>query len=184
MVPYHSPRKMPRQQMIRQPLTNQNLPRHRHVSSPYCHVDLLRQPCRTLCQPATSAADVTHAMCHPFNGDTCHLGIGPTARRKCQISLTRVAFRCYHVSCTEPATCHPLVILRHLYGPATCCRTDLPRVLYGLYGQVQSASQNFACLARQTECDIFSIRTPFDIKIIPPESGRRAGRNGVGFVGF
>jgi hypothetical protein len=56
--------------------------------------------------------------------------------------------------------------------------------LYGLYGQVQSASQNFACLARRTECDIFLIRTPFAIKIIPPESGRRAGRHGVGFVGI
>jgi hypothetical protein len=138
-------------------------------------------------------------MCHPPSGDTCHLGIGPTVRPKCQICLTRVAFRCCHVSCTEPATSS--------YGPATCrrrtchvspgaatspvwtchmstCRTDLTRVLYGLYGQVQSASQNFACLARRTECDIFLIRTPFDIKIIPPESGRRAGRHGVGFVGF
>jgi hypothetical protein len=53
------------------------LPRHRHVSSPYCDVDLLRQPCRMLCQPATSAVDVTHATCHHFSGDTCHSLISP-----------------------------------------------------------------------------------------------------------
>jgi hypothetical protein len=135
----------------------------------------------------------SRATCHPSSGDTCHLGIGPTVRPKCQNCLTRVTLWCCHVSCTDlprhrtdlprvspgPATSP----VRTCHGPVTC-RTDLTRVLYGLYGQVQSASQNFACLARRTECDIFFIRTPFAIKIIPPESGRRAGRHGVGFVGF
>ena len=101
-------------------------------------------------------------MCHPVSGDTCHLNIGPTACQKCQISMTRVAsWRC-HMSCTKSATCH--------------C-TDVPRVL-------PSQHQNFACLTFRTERDIFSIRTPFDIKIIPPESGRRDGRNGTGFIAF
>jgi hypothetical protein len=55
---------------------------------------------------------------------------------------------------------------------------------YGLYGQVQSASKIFACLAWQTDRDIFSIRTPFEKVNIPPESGRRDGRNGTVFVAF
>jgi hypothetical protein len=86
----------------------------------------------------------------------------------------------------------PYGLPRHRYGlprqHCTVCHVSTVRsatsALYGLYGQVQSASQNFACLARRTECDIFLIRTPFAIKIIPPESGRRAGRHGVGFVGI
>jgi hypothetical protein len=39
-------------------------------------------------------------------------------------------------------------------------------------------------LTFRTERDISSIRTPFDEVNIPPESGRRAGRNGTGFVAF
>jgi hypothetical protein len=62
------------------------------------------------------------------------------------------------------------------YGPATSP--------YGLYGQVQSASKIFACLAWRTDRDIFSIRTPFEKVNIPPESGRRDGRNGTVFVAF
>jgi hypothetical protein len=64
-------------------------------------------------------------------------------------------------------TCHV-----SLYGPATW--------LYGLPSQ----HQIFACLTFRTERDIFSIRTPFDEVNIPPESGRRDGRNGTGFVAF
>jgi hypothetical protein len=55
---------------------------------------------------------------------------------------------------------------------------------YGLYGQVQSASQIFACLAWRTDRDISSIRTPFAKVNIPPESGRRDGRNGTVFIAF
>jgi hypothetical protein len=62
------------------------------------------------------------------------------------------------------------------YGPATS--------LHGLYGQVQSASKNFAYSAWQTDHDIFSIWTPFEKVNIPPESGRRDGRNGTIFVTF
>jgi hypothetical protein len=71
-----------------------------------------------------------------------------------------------------------------LYGPATC-RT---------YGHATSASVQtvrtaqstifFYYLTYRTEHDIFSIRSPFDKVNIPLESGRRDGRNGIGFVTF
>jgi hypothetical protein len=123
-------------------------------------------------------------MCHPVSGDTCHLDIGPTACQKCQISMTRVASWRRHMSCTESATSlyriyHITVrnLPRHCTESATCHCTDVPRVL-------PSQHQIFACLTFRTERDIFSIRTPFDIKIIPPESGRRDERNGTGFIAF
>jgi hypothetical protein len=47
-----------------------------------------------------------------------------------------------------------------------------------------SQHQIFACLAWRTDRDIFSIRTPFEKVNIPPESGRRDGRNGTIFVAF
>jgi hypothetical protein len=50
------------------------------------------------CQPATSVADVTRATCHPFNGDTCQLEIGPNVPPTVQIHLPRVTPWCYHVS--------------------------------------------------------------------------------------
>jgi hypothetical protein len=93
---------------------------------------------------------------------------------------------------TTNDTCHPLIrqpstnesVPHHppdtssygWYGPATSP--------YGLYGQVQSASKNFACLAWRTDRDISFIRTPFEKVNIPPESGRRDGRNGTVFVAF
>jgi hypothetical protein len=42
----------------------------------------------------------------------------------------------------------------------------------------------FTCLARQTDRDNFSIRTPFAKINIPSESGERDGRNGTIFVAF
>jgi hypothetical protein len=72
-------------------------------------------------------------------------------------------------------SCHVIVPSCHV--TATC-------ESYGLYGQVQSASFFFACLARRTDRDIFSIRTPFAKVNIPPESGKRDGRNGTIFVAF
>jgi hypothetical protein len=91
-----------------------------------------------------------------------------------------------------PATCHslepPHVTCTDL--PCVICmdlprqHTDMPRQRpYGLYG-LHSQQFFFACLTFRTECDIFSIRTLFDKVNIPPESGRRDGRNGVGFVAF
>jgi hypothetical protein len=96
---------------------------------------------------ATSSADIIHATCHPSSGDTCHLRIGPSVHRKVQNCMP----------CVTPWSCHV-----SLHGPATCpiwtCHvscTDLPCVLYGmtrvmyglygLYGQVQSASKK-VCL--------------------------------------
>ena len=69
------------------------------------------------------------------------------------------------------APCLPPAMSSWWYGPTTCP--------YGLYGQVQSASQIFACLAWRTDRDISSIRTLFAKVNIPPESRRRDGRNGT-----
>jgi hypothetical protein len=111
--------------------------------------------------------------------DTCRLPV-----------LPRVLYGPCHVIVR---TCHVIVRTCHVSSPgaATSPVRTLPRQLYGLArvctdctDRYSQQSQNFACLARRTECDIFLIRTPFAIKIIPPESGRRAGRHGVGFVGF
>jgi hypothetical protein len=55
---------------------------------------------------------------------------------------------------------------------------------YGLYGQVQSASQIFVYLARRTDRDISSIRTLFAKVNIPPESGRQDEHNDTVFVTF
>jgi hypothetical protein len=83
-----------------------------------------------------------------------------------------------------PAMCHyprlPHVACTDL--PCVVC-TNMPRQRpYGLYGL--HSQQFFPCLTFQTECDIFSIRTPFDKVNIPPESGRQDGRNGIGFIAF
>jgi hypothetical protein len=105
-----------------------------------------------------------------------------------------------------PDTCHCLRLPRVLYGSATCHRMDLPHVIpwccHITYMDLPCvivrtdtcpvrtvrtgtvSIQNFACLAWRTECDIFSIRTPFEKKIIPPESGRRDRCNGVSFIKF
>jgi hypothetical protein len=119
-------------------------------------------------QPATSPADVTHATCHPYSGDTCHLGIGPTVRLYAQICLPHVITRGCHVTCTDL--------------PRQCMDMSRQRP-YGLYG-LHSRQKKISCLTFRTECDIFSIRIPFDKVNIPPESGRRDGRNGIGFVAF
>jgi hypothetical protein len=72
-------------------------------------------------------------------------------------------------------TCHVTTVRSYgLYGPATSDCTDW-------YSQHQIF---FACLAWRTDHDIFFIRCPFDKVNIPPESGRRDGRNGTVFVAF
>jgi hypothetical protein len=81
-----------------------------------------------------------------------------------------------------------------LMGFSTCRLLGFPCQLYGLYGlhsqhdtwavRTVQSSLFFTCLTFQTECDIFSIRSPFDKVNIPPESGRRDRCNGTGFVAF
>jgi hypothetical protein len=71
--------------------------------------------------------------------------------------------RTFHVGCQGVPSCHVT---------ATCDSYGLP------------SQHFFACFTFRSERDIFSIRTPFDIKIIPPESGRRGGQNGIGFIEF
>jgi hypothetical protein len=125
--------------------------------------------------------------------DTCRVLVMPRVLRTvCHVSLSDAA-TCRHPCLPRVASwlaatsavriCHVLNatslygLPRHCTESATCHCTDVPRVL-------PSQHQIFACLTFRTERDIFSIRTPFDIKIIPPESGRRDGRNGTGFVAF
>jgi hypothetical protein len=104
------------------------------------------------------------ATCHPSSGDTCHFRIGQTVCQKVQNCMTRGITWSRHVSCTDMPRQH-----------CTACHVAVR--------PAQSASF-FACLTFRTERDIFSIRTPFDEVNIPPESGRRDGRNGIGFVAF
>jgi hypothetical protein len=122
-----------------------------------CHVTRPRRMLTSAC-----------ATCHPSSGDTCHFQIGQTICRKVQKCMTRVMPRSRHVSCTD--------MPRVLYGPATCpvrtVRTGTVSIIF------------FACLARRTDLDNFSIRTPFAKINIPPESGERDGRNGTVFVAF
>jgi hypothetical protein len=91
------------------------------------------------------------------------------------------------VSSSEASTCHhprlPHVIIRgyHVtYMDRIVCTVSMTRGLYGLY----SHPFFFTYLTFRTECDIFSIRSPFDKVNIPLESGRRDGRNGIGFIAF
>jgi hypothetical protein len=79
-------------------------------------------------------------------------------------ALPCVASWSCHVSCTD----------------RTACTVSCHVSLYGLY----SHPLFFACLPFRTERDILLIRSPFDEVNIPPESGRRDGRNGAGFVAF
>jgi hypothetical protein len=172
----------PKTTMCQSPIRPRHLP-HRlpYVQSPAtssCHI-IVRSPHHPTRRLLTSS----RATCHPSSGDTCHLRIGPTVHPKSQICLTRVITWSRHVSCTD--------LPRVLYGPDTWR-------LYGptmsAYGRTKSASVRtirtaqsaifFSYLTFQTECDIFSIRTPFDKVNIPPESGRRDEHNGVGFIGF
>ena len=72
-------------------------------------------------------------------------------------------------------------------GATTCpirtCHVSTVRPATWQYG-LPSQHQIFACLARRTDRDNFSIRTPF-VKInIPPESGEWDGHNDTIFVAF
>jgi hypothetical protein len=69
---------------------------------------------------------------------------------------------------------------RHLYGRHVSCTASATSAVR----PAQSASFFFTCLARRTDRDNFSIRTPFAKVNIPPESGERDGRNGTIFVAF
>jgi hypothetical protein len=134
-----------------------------------CHVIL----CHVIVTVSTSpSADVIRATCHPSSGDTCHLRIGPSVRQNVQICLPRVTTRGCHMS--PVWTCH--------VSSVRTCHVSVHTSLYGLHSQ--QFFFFFACLTFRTECDIFSIRTPFDKVNIPPESGRRDRRNGTGFIAF
>ena len=97
----------------------------------------------------------------------------------------------WHVSPLDWSNCLPIPVFHHLprvtsRGCHVSCTTVWPVqsachvALYGLY----SHPLFFACLPFRTEHDILLIRSPFDKVNIPPESGRRDGRNGIGFIAF
>jgi hypothetical protein len=117
---------------------------------------------------AMSTADVTHATCHPFSGDTCHLGIGLAVRPYTQICLTHVVSWSYHMSPVR--TCHVSVRTCHI-----SVRTDYTDC---------TVSNFFASLTYRIERDIFSIQSLFDKVNILPKSGRRVRHNGIGFIAF
>jgi hypothetical protein len=144
------------------------------IATPACRTSTYQSTCIPY-HPATLAIDVIHATCHPFSGDTCHLQIGPVVCPFVQICLTRVAFWRCHVS---PSGIAMLYVWAYHVSVWTChvnvCTecTDC------------TVNNFFACLPYQTKRDIFSIRSPFDKVNIPPESGIRDRRNGIGFVAF
>jgi hypothetical protein len=121
-----------------------------------------------------------HIILHIYNNinqpmrDTWRPCIGPRVpyyllpNDTCQHRIRQRTTNKYAMS----SNCHVIMMVRPSTWP------------YGLYGQVQSASQIFTCLAWRTDRDISSIRTPFAKVNIPPESGRRDGRNGTVFVAF
>jgi hypothetical protein len=111
------------------------------------------------CQHATVSATSACATCHPYPGDMCHPLTGTNPCRT-PPHLPRVITRSCHISCMTYTVI-------------------LPR---GTVRTVQSPIFFFACLGFRTECDIFRIRCPFDEVNIWPESGRRDGCNGIGFV--
>jgi hypothetical protein len=85
-------------------------------------------------------------------------------------------------SSTNHRTCHVTCQPHHLYHlPHQHC-TALPRGSTAC--PVSILFFFFTCLARRTDLDNFSIRTPFAKINIPPESGERDGRNGTIFVAF
>jgi hypothetical protein len=110
-----------------------SLPRIAVVRSVNCHITR-----------ATSSTDIIHATCHPSSGDTCHLRIGPSVHRKVQNYMPRVTPWSRHVSLHGPATC-PIRTCHVSCTDLPCVLYVLTRVLYGLYGQVQSTSKKF-CL--------------------------------------
>jgi hypothetical protein len=105
--------------------------------------------------------------------DTWHPWIGPRVLISLATQMTRVTSRFVNHQPIKKFPRHHCTVVRSCHVRP-----------YGLYGLVQSASNFFACLAWRTDRDIFSIRSPFDKVNIPPESGRRDGRNGTVFVAF
>jgi hypothetical protein len=112
------------------------------------------------CQHATVFATSTYAMCHPYNGDTCHPLTGP---------IPIVRHITFHVSSPRVATSAVQLV------QSACHLT-----LYGLY----SHPFFFAYLGFRTECNIFRIRSSFHEVNIWMESGRRDRRNDIGFFRF
>jgi hypothetical protein len=156
---YHLPKNDTCQPAIRQQSTNENVPRHLVPLVTCCISCHVIRHVRML----TSSC----ATCHPSSGDTCHFKLVKPYAKKSKMH----------------DTCHTLELPRVLYGHATyavrSCHVSCTDCT-----DRYSQHQIFACLARRTDRDNFSIRTPFEKVNIPPESGRRDGRNGTIFVAF
>jgi hypothetical protein len=104
--------------------------------------------------------------------DTWRPWIGPRVLIPFANNRTRVSSRFANIN-------QPLLATSPWYG-----RTVLPRQTVRTVRTGTVSIKIFACLAWRTDRDIFSIRRPFDKVNIPPESGRRDGRNGTVFVAF
>ena len=104
----------------------------------------------------------------PNPPDTCRILVMPRVLR---MNLPRVASWLAHVSCMDM----PRQLYEHATSAVRPCHVDCTDC---------TVIPFFACLTFRTERDIFSIRTPFDEVNIPPKSGRRDRRNGIGFVAF
>jgi len=109
-----------------------------------------------------------------------------TCHRTCAVTATSPAdvIPC-HVSPIDWSSC-----LSYATSPATCRLRGLPRHPYGQHATwhctdctVIPPPPFFSFLGSRTERDVFRIRSPLDEVGIWPESGRRDGRNGAGFVG-
>jgi hypothetical protein len=119
---------------------------------------------------------ILHNHINQSMSDTWHPRIGPRVLTPFASYRTRVTPGFDNHQPTK--TCHVTTVRSYgLYGPATSDCTDCT----DWYSQHLIF---FACLAWRTDRDIFSIRSPFDKVNIPPESGRRDGRNGTVFVAF
>jgi hypothetical protein len=125
--------------------------------------------------PADSHRTFTYN--HTMGGDTWRPGIGPRVSLLFAINRTRVNTL---LANNRPIKmCHIIHLPRHRMDG-----TALPRHRTDCTDRYSHHPKNFACLPWRTDRDIFSIRTPFEKVNIPPESGRRDGRNGTVFVAF
>jgi hypothetical protein len=124
----------------------------------------------------------------PVSAATCHRTCAVTALSALPrhlltcIPVPRVTHRLVQLSAVRHITCHvssPGVATSPVRPVQSACHV----ALYGLYSH-PPPPPFFHCLGFRTERDVFRIRSPLDEADIWPESGRRDGRNGAGFVGF
>jgi hypothetical protein len=126
--------------------------------------------------PGVEPRGLPHNFTQPYEpkmSDTWRLRIGPRV-------LTPFA---RYRTCVNSRFANNQPINNSPHHHRTVC-TALPRQTVRTVRTGTVSIKFFAYLAWRTDRDIFSIRCPFDKVNIPPESGRRDGRNGTVFVAF